>query len=170
MVGRPMFASLPHSPRGLCGRSISTSTERRTEVPVFDKCWSSNHRYGTIVPRDNAWRCRQMAHFQCLPNQRRADLRRRFAQMLLAVISAPRPEKAFQSVTLAARHDVDMQVGHALAHIIVDRDERAIGVERSFDSPLQTLRNLKQRPHLGRRQIRQRSDVLRGNQQNMAGE
>ena len=70
--------------------------------------------------------------------QSRANFPRCFAQMLLAVVPAPRPEETFQSIALAARHDVDMQVRHALAHTVVDRDERAFGAERGFDGSLQT--------------------------------
>jgi len=64
---------------------------------------------------------------------------------------------------------MDMQVGYALAHIVVDRDEGPFGIKRGFNGALETLRGLKQRPDLRRGEVGQRDYVLNGNQQNVAG-
>src|SRR5579863_9596330 len=93
-----------------------------------------------------------------------------FAQVLFAVVGAPRPEETFQTIALAPWHDVDMEVGHALAHIVVDRDEGSFSVQGVFNGPLETLRGLEQRPDLRRGEVGQRDNVARGNQQYVPGE
>src|SRR4051794_21463432 len=43
------------------------------------------------------------------------DRRRRLAHVLLAVVLPPRPEEPAQAVLAVARHEMDVQVGDALA-------------------------------------------------------
>ena len=47
-------------------------------------------------------------------------------------IFAARPEESPQAVLFAAGHDVDMQMGDALADFVVDRDERSLGTQALF--------------------------------------
>ncbi len=82
----------------------------------------------------------------------------------------PRPEETFQAITFISRDDVDVQVGDALADAVIDGDEGSFGFEGALDGGFQFLHGLKQRAHLGGRQIRQGGDVCRRDQQNMAGE
>src|SRR5215471_8953970 len=61
------------------------------------------------------------------------------------------PEESAQAVLEAARHDVDVQVGHALAHLVVDGDECALRAQRLLDGARHVLGRLEERPHLLRR-------------------
>ena len=90
--------------------------------------------------------------------------------MFVAVVRAPRPEEAFQSVSFASRHDMDVEVGDALADAVIDRDECPFRSEGPFDGGLQLLNGLKQRADLSGRQVRQCGNVPGRYQQNMAGE
>jgi len=52
-----------------------------------------------------------------------------------------RPEKSPQSISFAARYDVNVQMRDALADPIVDGDERSLGLQRRFHSPAEQLRS-----------------------------
>ena len=45
----------------------------------------------------------------------------------------PRPEEAAQAIFFPPRHDVNVQVRHALAYAVVHRDKCALGFHRLFD-------------------------------------
>lgn len=47
-----------------------------------------------------------------------------------AVISPPRPEETLQAIAPTAGHDVDMEMGHALADDVVDAHEDALRPHR----------------------------------------
>ena len=48
-------------------------------------------------------------------------------------VPLPWPEEAAEPVPEAPGHDVDVEVGHALADAVVDGDERAVGPEGALD-------------------------------------
>ena len=90
-------------------------------------------------------------------------VRRRLAVGVLR----PRPEEAAQPVALGARHDVEVQVRHRLAHGVVDRDERPLRTEGLRDRDRDTLRGLHERVAELGREVRQRVDVLARHQQDV---
>ena len=87
-------------------------------------------------------------------------------QLILARLH-PRPEKSSQSVALGSRHNMNMQMRHALAHDIIHRHKTALGLHGRRHRPGQMLRIQKERPHQLGRQIRQRPVMLLGNQQHV---
>jgi len=50
------------------------------------------------------------------------------------------PEESFEPVTLAPRHDMNVQVHDALAHAIVDGEKRSLGLHRALDRTREQLR------------------------------
>src|SRR4029453_18411296 len=58
----------------------------------------------------------------------------RFARVTVA-----RPEEASEAVPAPAGNHVDVEMGHALADSVVDRDERAFGAEPRFHRARQEL-------------------------------
>ena len=71
---------------------------------------------------------------------------------------------------MATRHDVNMEVRHALADHVIDCQERAFGSGRSGQGPRQALRQGEERPHFGDRQIGKGRDMRPGHEQNVAGQ
>ena len=47
----------------------------------------------------------------------------------LVFVCPPRPEETPESVFAAARHDMNVEVRHALAYANIDRHQRAVGAE-----------------------------------------
>ena len=58
-----------------------------------------------------------------------ADAILRLREMRVVLVLSARPEKALEAVPLRARHDVNVEVRHALAHSVVGGQERALGSE-----------------------------------------
>src|SRR5437762_8935636 len=75
------------------------------------------------------------------------------------------PEEAAQAVLAIPRHDMDVEVGHALADAVVDRDERTGGAERGLHRAREPLRLSEQRSDELRRQVDQRLVVHLGHEQ-----
>src|SRR6266571_6478182 len=85
----------------------------------------------------------------------------------VAAVALPRPEEAAQSVPVAARHDVSMQVWHALADDVIERDKRAVGSQRRGNYPREEPDVCEQRREQTVRHIGQRLDVDLWNEQAM---
>ena len=100
--------------------------------------------------------------------QRATDLISRLMQVGIRFIGAAGPEETFQAIAFAPRHDMHVQVRHALAHLIVDCHERAFGFHSRFDCALQILSGLEQRPYKLVWKIRQRYVVLNRDQQHVS--
>src|ERR1022692_4305090 len=86
-----------------------------------------------------------------------------------ALVFLPRPEEAAESVFLAARHDVDMQMRHALAHAVVDRHKRAFTLHGLLHGSRQEPGVAKQRTGQFFGQVRQCLIRRLGDQQARAG-
>jgi hypothetical protein len=70
----------------------------------------------------------------------RAAYRRLYRRRLfLAFVRVTRPKEAFQSVFAAARDNVSVQMGHALADAIVQGDEGAMSFQRRLNGPTEKL-------------------------------
>ena len=67
------------------------------------------------------------------------DRRLGLPHMLFAGVRLARPEEAPQSVFLAARDKVHVQMRNALADLIVDGDERSLRLHRLLDGARQQL-------------------------------
>ena len=64
---------------------------------------------------------------------------------LSRAVLRPRPEESAQPVTASSRHDVSVQMRHALAHDVVDRHERALRVECRREGSSDALHGVKER-------------------------
>jgi hypothetical protein len=93
-----------------------------------------------------------------------------FSHLLFAFIAAPRPKEAPQTVSLAARNDVDMQMRHALTDFIVDGDKGSLRVHGRLHSHRQQLDRCQETSIIARRKAGQSFDVVFGNQQHVARE
>ena len=80
------------------------------------------------------------------------------------------PEEAAQAVLVAARYDVDVQVGYALADSVVHGDEAAVRFEPRLDCTRDQLRIGEKRAHEGLGYVEQRLVVLPRDQQAVTGE
>ncbi len=100
---------------------------------------------------------------------RAANSRLNCISLLLAFVWRTGPKEAFQAVFAASRHNVDMQVRHALADAIVHRYERPVCSHRRFDGEREKLGILKERRDQFLGQISQGFVVLFRNQKAMAG-
>ena len=90
-------------------------------------------------------------------------------RLLLALVFASRPEETPQAVFPAAWHDVDVQVGDALADAVVYRHENPVGPHAALNRPGKQPRTKEQRANQCRRKLLQSFVVLSGNQQAVAG-
>jgi len=89
---------------------------------------------------------------------------------LAFVVFRPRPEEAAQSVAFTARHDVHVQVRHALADTVVDGYERPLRFHCSLDRDRKNLNIAEERACYRRRQISKSFDVLLRDQEYVACE
>ena len=98
------------------------------------------------------------------------DRRRDLPHLIAVAVGAASPGKipAEEAVIVATRHDVDVEVRHALADDVVDGHKRAIGLGRLGDGACQALREGKERTDLSDRQIRKRCHVRPGYEQDVA--
>jgi len=83
-------------------------------------------------------------------------------------MSLPRPEETAQTVFFSSRNNVYVQVRHALAHSIVNRDKRALRLHALLDGARQHLDITEERRNELRGKIFERFIVHLGNQQRMA--
>jgi len=89
--------------------------------------------------------------------------------LLLILVSSPRPEKAFQAVTLAPGNDVHVEMGHALAHAIVDGHKGALRLHPLHNGLREKPDIGKQRADKGVRQIEERLEVALCDKERVAG-
>jgi hypothetical protein len=101
-----------------------------------------------------------------------ADCRRDLSHLILIAVWAAGPGEvaAEEAIVLATRHDMNMEVRHALADYIVDRHERAFATRRSGHGARQAPRQGEEWPHLADGQIGQGRDVRSRHEQYVAGE
>src|ERR1700733_15046579 len=92
------------------------------------------------LTRLKAPRLRRLGVTQRFPDQSRNPCRVVIVRVLL-----PRPEEAAEAVLLRAGNDVDVQMRDALAHLVVDGYERAVGSERLFHRAGKSLRAREER-------------------------
>ncbi len=89
---------------------------------------------------------------------------------LVAVRAAcPGEVAAEETIVVATRHDVNMEVRHTLADDVVDRHERAFATDRSGHGARQAPCQGEERSHLADGQIGKGPDVGSRHEQNMAG-
>jgi len=84
--------------------------------------------------------------------------------------ASPGKVAAEEAIVMAARYDMDMEVGHALADYIVDCHERAFATGGLSHGAGQTSREDEEWSHVGDGQIGKGRDMLPGNEQHMAGQ
>ena len=96
------------------------------------------------------------------------DGRLRIFHLRLVRMSLPRPEETAQAIFLPARNDVYVQVRHALAHSIVNRDKRALRLHAPLDGARQHLDIAEKRRNELRGKIFERFTVQLGDQQRVA--
>src|ERR1700730_4244903 len=89
---------------------------------------------------------------------------------LRILVSAPRPEKAFQAVPLAAGHDVHMKMGNTLAYDIIDGHEGTFRLHPLHDGPGEEPDIREDRAHEGVRQIKERLGVALYDEERVARE
>ena len=87
--------------------------------------------------------------------------------LVLAFVRVTRPKEAFQSVFAASRHNVRVQMRHALADAIVHRDEGSVSFQRRLDCTTEKLRIPEEGSDQVLGQISQSFVVLFRNQQAM---
>ena len=100
---------------------------------------------------------------------RAANSRLNCISLFLALVGRAGPKEAFQAVFAASRHNVDMQMRHALADAIVNRYKRPVRIHRRLDGEREKLGILKERRDQLLGQITQGFVVLFRNQEAMAG-
>jgi len=93
-----------------------------------------------------------------------------FSHLFCAFIAAARPEEASQAVSLTARNDMDVQMGHALTDFVVDGDKGSLRVHGCLHSHAQHLHRCQETSIIARRKAGQSFDVVPRNQQHMARE
>jgi hypothetical protein len=100
------------------------------------------------------------------------DRRRDLAHVIVVSVRVARPGKvaAEEAIVMATRHDVDMEVRHALADHVVDRHERTVVTSRLRQCACQTSREGEEGAHFGGGQIGKGGDMLSGDEQNVAGQ
>src|SRR3954462_6421664 len=90
--------------------------------------------------------------------------------LLVVGVLRPRPEEPAQPVLAPPRHDVDVQVGHALGDDVVDRVEDALGLHRVAHGDRDPLRGERQGAQQLVVGVPQRLDVRARHQQRVARE
>jgi hypothetical protein len=100
------------------------------------------------------------------------DRPRNLPHLIVIMVRATRPGQvaAEEAVVVATRHDVNVEVRHALADDIVNRQERASVTSCQGHGARQVPREGEERAHFGGRQIGKRRDMQPGHQQHVAGQ
>jgi hypothetical protein len=101
--------------------------------------------------------------------ERGADRLRNVAPLIIIAVGAPGPRQvtAEEAVAVVPRHDVHVEVGHALADDVIDCHERAMGVGCLRHGSCEALHEGKERTYLGNRQVWKRCHVCPGYEQDM---
>src|SRR5262249_39475930 len=90
------------------------------------------------------------------------------AHLLPPRVSLTRPEESAEPVLSPPRDDVDVQVRHALADPVVDRDERSLGLETRLHRARQELHVEEERPDQRVGKIGQRCQMVPWHQEAVA--
>lgn len=90
--------------------------------------------------------------------------------MRLIAIRMARPEESLQAIALPSRHDVHVQMRHALAHLVVDGDESSLRLQRFLNRARQLSRVGEQWLHEAIVEIEQGIRMQLGHEQAMSGE
>jgi hypothetical protein len=92
--------------------------------------------------------------------------------VIVVTVRVARPGKvaAEEAIVVATRHDVDVEVRHALTDHIVNRHERAVATGSVRHGASQTLREGEEWAQLGDGQIEKGPNMLPGHEQNVAGQ
>src|SRR5919112_5260449 len=100
------------------------------------------------------------------------DRLRDLPHVIVVTIWVARPGEvaAEEAIVVATRHDVDMEVRHALADHIVDRHERTVATGRLWHGPRQTSREGEEWSHFGDGKIGKSRDMPPGHEQNVTGQ
>jgi hypothetical protein len=100
------------------------------------------------------------------------DRRRHLLKVIVVTVRVARPGKiaAEETILMATRHDMDMEVRHALADHIVDRHERTVATGGLRHGAGQASREGEEGTHFGHGQIGKGRDVLPRHEQNVAGQ
>lgn len=84
------------------------------------------------------------------------------------IVRLARPEETTETIFPAPRHDVHVEMRHALADAVVDGHEGTVGCKRGLDSTSQELGGGKERLYERGGEIRKGFDVVFRNEQGMA--
>jgi hypothetical protein len=91
-------------------------------------------------------------------------------QMSLIPIRMARPKKTFQAVLLSTRNNMNVQMRHTLAHVIVDANKSSFSHHRFFERPRNPLGNSENGDDQGRGQIDKGLIMGLGDNEAMSGE
>ncbi len=87
---------------------------------------------------------------------------RDLAHGFVARVLRPRPKESSQAVFAAAGHDVHVEMSNALAHLVVQRQERALRAENLLHSAAQKARGGEVRREQVVRQVGEGGDMSLG--------
>jgi hypothetical protein len=89
--------------------------------------------------------------------------------VIVITVRVARPGKvaAEEAIVMATRHDMDMEVWHALADHVVDRHERTVAAGGLRHGACQTSRESEEGAYFGDGQIGKSRDMLPGHEQNV---
>jgi hypothetical protein len=92
--------------------------------------------------------------------------------VIVVTVWVARPGKvaAEEAIVMATRHDMDMEVRHALADHVVDCHERTVAIRGLRHGACQTSREGEEWSHCGDGQIGKGRDMLPGHEQNVTGQ
>src|SRR5579872_1362447 len=119
-----------------------------------------------------SWNATASSSPTCSPprsGESRADSTRDRGGLLFGRVGVPRPEEPPEPVLAPARNDVHVHVRDALAHLVVERDERALGAERRLDRGRHPLGRREEVTHLFGRHFAQRPPVGPGYDEHVPG-
>jgi hypothetical protein len=91
------------------------------------------------------------------------------SQFFIAFVLAAGPEESLQTVSLSAWHDMDMEMGDALADAVVGGDECALRLHSQFDSSSKHFCIREKGRYERLRQILDGFKVIPGNKQAVSG-
>jgi hypothetical protein len=91
-------------------------------------------------------------------------------QMSVVLVAGTRPEEAAESVAFGTGDDVDVKVGNALADLVVERDEGALGSQGRLEGEGEQSGVPEEGGGEFVREFGQTGDMAAGNEKDMAGE
>jgi hypothetical protein len=93
-----------------------------------------------------------------------------FQNVLFILVRLSGPKESFQTVFLAARHDMDVEVWHALTDTVVNGNEAPFSPQALLNRVCQKLSVSEKRADETAGKVRQSLEMFSGGQQAMAGE